>query len=67
MARRARRCKYGKVKSGPRKGRCRLRRRRSSLQRWVRGRRNPCKGQTGVFYRQCMQRASMARARRILG
>lgn len=59
-------CKYGRVKSGPRKGRCRTRRLSGAASR--RGRsRNPCRGETGVFYRQCMQRVSMARARRLLG
>lgn len=65
-ARRGRaRCKHGRVKTGPRKGRCRM---RKVAARRGRGRgRNPCKGESGVFYRQCMQRASMARARRLLG
>lgn len=78
MARRRAKCKYGRVKSGPRKGRCRMRKVTSARSKvaWYRPypnakprrkRRNPCKGETGVFYRQCMQRTSMARARRLLG
>jgi hypothetical protein len=72
MARRRRRstCKYGRVKSGPRKGLCRKQRVTGAARRGSRRRgrsRNPCRGETGVFYRQCMQRVSMARARRLLG
>jgi hypothetical protein len=66
MARRRAKCKYGRVKSGPRKGRCRMRRTTPRASRRRRSR-NPCRGETGVFYRQCMQRTSMARARRLLG
>lgn len=56
MSRAKSRCRFGKVKRGPRKGRCRVKRPAAA----------PCRGKKGVAYRQCRHEVSMAHARKLL-